>query len=120
MRSDLLVSVLSELNGTSADIEASGVISTDGLTIASVLPSNIDEDRVGAMSAAMLSLGDRTAQELTRGTLEQVLIKGDKGYVLMTYAGNEAVLTVLAKPNAKLGLIFLDVKRTAQSIAEML
>jgi uncharacterized protein len=120
MRSDLLLSILSELNGTSADIEASAVISTDGLTMASVLPASMDEDRVGAMSAAMLSLGDRTAQELTRGELEQVLIKGDKGYVLMTYAGKEAVLTVLAKPNAKLGLIFLDVKRTAHSIAEML
>ncbi len=104
MRADMLTSVLTELNGTSADIEASGVIS----------------DRVGAMSAAMLSLGDRTAQELARGTLEQVLIKGAKGYVLMTYAGAESVLTVLAKPNAKLGLIFLDVKRAAASIADLL
>ncbi len=120
MRSDLLLSILSELNGTSTDIEASGVISTDGLMMASVLPTNMDEDRVGAMSAAMLSLGDRTAQELSRGELEQILIKADKGYVLMTYAGREAILTVLAKPNAKLGLIFLDVKRTAQSISEML
>lgn len=120
MRSDMLTSVLTELNGTSADIEASGVISTDGLMMASVLPAGLDEDRVGAMSAAMLSLGDRTAQELARGALEQVLIKGDKGYVLMTYAGAEAVLTVMAKPNAKLGLIFLDVKRAAQSISEML
>ncbi len=120
MRSDLLLSILSELNGTSTDIEASGVISTDGLMMASVLPTNMDEDRVGAMSAAMLSLGDRTAQELSRGKLEQILIKADKGYVLMTYAGREAILTVLAKPNAKLGLIFLDVKRTAQSISEML
>ncbi|WP_150049927.1 MULTISPECIES: roadblock/LC7 domain-containing protein [Methylomonas] len=120
MKADLLTSVLTELNGTSADIEASGVISTDGLMMAAVLPANMDEDRVGAMSAAMLSLGDRTAQELNRGELEQVLIKGKRGYVLMTYAGHEAVLTVLAKPNAKLGLIFLDVKRAAESIADML
>jgi uncharacterized protein len=120
MRADLLTSVLTDLNGTSADIEASGIISTDGLMIASVLPASMDEDRVGAMSAAMLSLGDRTAQELARGTLEQVLIKGAKGYVLMTYAGEDAVLTVLAKPNAKLGLIFLDVKRAAESITGLL
>lgn len=120
MRSELLLSILTELNGSSADIEASAVISTDGLMIASVLPSNMDEDRVGAMSAAMLSLGDRSAQELSRGTLEQVLIKGNKGYVLMTYAGAEAVLTVLAKPNAKLGLIFLDVKRAAESISSLI
>lgn len=116
----MLTSVLTELNGTSADIEASGVISTDGLMIASVLPAGMDEDRVGAMSAAMLSLGDRTAQELARGTLEQVLIKGAKGYVLMTYAGAESVLTVLAKPQAKLGLIFLDVKRASVTIADLL
>ncbi|MCK4841866.1 MAG: roadblock/LC7 domain-containing protein [Methylococcales bacterium] len=120
MRADMLTSVLTELNGTSADIEASGVISSDGLMMASVLPANLDEDRVGAMSAAMLSLGDRTAQELNRGDLEQVLIKGDNGYVLMIYAGDEAVLTVMAKSNAKLGLIFLDVKRAAESISELL
>ncbi len=120
MRADMLTSVLTDLNGTSADIEASGIISTDGLMMAAVLPQGMDEDRVGAMSAAMLSLGDRTAQELGRGTLEQVLIKGDNGYVLMTYAGEEAVLTVMAKPNAKLGLIFLDVKRAAESVSKML
>ncbi|MGR9105965.1 MAG: roadblock/LC7 domain-containing protein [Gammaproteobacteria bacterium] len=120
MREDLLGSVLSELNGTSADIEASGIISTDGLMMASLLPQGMDEDRVGAMSAAMLSLGDRTAQELARGELEQVLIKGDRGYVLMTYAGKQAVLTVMAKPHAKLGLIFLDVKRAAESVAQMI
>ncbi len=120
MRADMLTSILAELNGTSADIEASGVISTDGLMMAAVLPQTLDEDRVGAMSAAMLSLGDRTAQELARGELEQVLIKGSRGYVLMTHAGREAVLTVLAKPQAKLGLIFLDVKRAAESIAELI
>lgn len=120
MRADMLSSILTELNGTSADIEASGVISTDGLMMAAQLPASLDEDRVGAMSAAMLSLGDRTAQELARGALEQVLVKGEKGYVLMTYAGKEAVVTVLAKPNAKLGLIFLDVKRAAENIANLI
>jgi uncharacterized protein len=120
MREDMIDSVLSDLNGTSADIEASGVISTDGLMIAAQLPASLDEDRVGAMSAAMLSLGDRTAQELARGELEQVLIKGKEGYVLMVHAGTEAVVTVLAKPKAKLGLIFLDVKRSAESIAKLI
>ncbi len=116
----MLTSILTELNNASSDIEASGIISTDGLMIAAALPSGVDEDRVGAMSAAMLSLGDRTAQELNRGNLEQILIKGATGYILMIYAGKDAVLTVLAKPNAKLGLIFLDVKRAIESILELL
>jgi len=71
MRQEMLGSILNELNGSSVDIEASAVISTDGLLISSVLPQDMDEDRVGAMSAAMISLGDRTAQELARGDLEQ-------------------------------------------------
>ncbi len=120
MRAELLSTVLKDLNGTSADIEASGIISVDGLMIASLLPAGMDEDRVGAMTAAMLSLGDRISEELTRGKLEQVLIKGSKGYVLMTHAGAEAVLTVLARSNAKLGLLFLDSKRAAESIVELL
>ncbi len=120
MRQEMLGSILSELNGSSVDIEASAVISTDGLLISSVLPHDMDEDRVGAMSAAMISLGDRTAQELSRGELEQVLVKGKTGYILMTYAGQDAVITVLAKPKAKLGLIFLDVKRAAENISKVL
>jgi uncharacterized protein len=119
MRADMLNSLLSQLNSSSTDIEASAIISVDGLIIASMLPAGMDEDRVGAMSAAMLSLGDRTSQELARGSMEQVLVKGDKGYVLMTYAGDNAVLTVLTKPSAKLGLVFLDVKRTAAEVAKM-
>ncbi len=120
MRSEMLTSILSDLNGSSADIEASAVISTDGLMMAALLPAGMDEDRVGAMSAAMLSLGDRTASELARGELEQVLVKGDKGYILMVHAGPEAVCTVLAKPNARLGLIFLDIKRAAEGIGKIL
>ncbi len=120
MRSDILTSILGDLNGSSAEIEASAVISTDGLMMAAMLPAGMDEDRVGAMAAAMLSLGDRTAQELARGNIEQVLIKGDNGYVLMTHAGDEAVLSILAKSSARLGLIFLDVKRAAESIAKVI
>jgi predicted regulator of Ras-like GTPase activity (Roadblock/LC7/MglB family) len=120
MRADMLVATLNELNGTSADIEASAVISTDGLIMAALLPAGMDEDRVGAMSAAILALGDRTAKELARGTLEQVLVKASKGYIVLTHAGEEAVLTVLAKPNAKLGLIFLDIKRAAEAVSKLI
>ena len=80
----------------------------------------VDEDRIGAMSAALLSLGDRTARELARGALQRVLIQGERGYVIMSSAGPEAVLTVLAKPNAKLGLIFLDIKRAAETLSKLI
>lgn len=120
MRAEVLNSILSDLNGSTTDIVASAVLSTDGLIMASMLPGDLDEDRVGAMSAAMLSLGERISNELMRGELEQVLIKGDLGYVLMTHAGKDAVVTVIAKPDTRLGLIFLDIRRAAESIVKIL
>ena len=120
MRSDVLNSILGDLNGSTTDIEASAVLSTDGLVMASMLPADMDEDRVGAMSAAMLSLGERISAELMRGDIEQVLIKGDLGYVLMTHAGKEAVVTVIAKSDTRLGLIFLDIRRAAEAIAKII
>ena len=119
MRIDMIQQTLVELNGATADIEASALISTDGLMMASALPQGMDEDRVGAMSAALLSLGERAARELARGALQRVLIQGERGYVIMSASGTEAVLTVLAKPNAKLGLIFLDMRRAAESLSRL-
>lgn len=120
MRDDLLTAVLTDLNGSSTDIEASAVISADGLMMASLLPPGFEEDRIGAMSAAILALGGRTAQELERGQLEQVLIKGDSGYVLLTQAGLDAVLAVMTRATARLGLIFLDVRRAAEKLAKVI
>ena len=120
MREEMLKSILSELNGTSADIQASAAISTDGLVMASILPKDMDEDRICAMAAAMLSLGDRTSHELGRGDLEQVLVKGQHGYVLMTHAGPDTAVTVVTKTSARLGLIFLDIKRAAESISKIM
>jgi predicted regulator of Ras-like GTPase activity (Roadblock/LC7/MglB family) len=87
--------------------------------MASALPPDVEEDRVSAMSAAMLSLGERIAMELGRGTLDQVYIRGDDGYVLLLDVGEEAVLTVLARKEAKLGLVFLDMKRAAADLSRL-
>lgn len=115
-----MVEELKKLQISSPDIQASAVVSVDGLIMASALPGNVEEDRVSAMSAAMLSLGERISQELRRGELDQVYIRGDSGYVMLTSVGTEAVLTVLASTNAKLGLMFLEVKRTAEKLAELI
>ncbi|KYC44412.1 MAG: Roadblock/LC7 domain protein [Candidatus Methanofastidiosum methylothiophilum] len=119
-RTQILTELLKELEATTPDVEASAVVSTDGLIIASALPQDVEEDRVAAMSAAMLSLGERTSQELKKGSLEQVFVKGVSGYILMMGAGQEAVLTALARKDAKLGLVFLDMKRTAEEISKII
>lgn len=119
-RAELMVDRLRELQAGTADIEASAIVSVDGLIMASALPANVEEDRVSAMSAAMLSLGERIAGELRRGLLNQVYIKGKQGYVLLMSVGEDAVLTVLAREGAKLGLIFLDMRRVVEDLVALL
>ncbi len=119
-RTQLMVERLRDLQASSPDIEASAVVSVDGLSIASALPQSVEEDRVSAMSAAMLSLGDRIASELGRGTLNQVYIKGENGFVILMSVGEEAVLTALARQQAKLGLIFLDMRRAAEDLTALI
>jgi predicted regulator of Ras-like GTPase activity (Roadblock/LC7/MglB family) len=102
------------------DVEAMAVVSVDGLTMASSLPTGVEEDRVSAMSAAMLSLGERIAGELGRGLLDEVYVKGENGYVVLRAVGEEAVLTVLARRQAKLGLLFLDMRRASDDLSTIL
>lgn len=118
-RTELMVEQLRELRRSSPDIEASAIVSIDGLPIASDLPTGVEEDRVSAMSAAMLSLGERIAGELRRGTLDQVYIRGDKGYVILMAVGEEAVLTVMCGQQAKTGLVFLDMRRAVEMLARL-
>jgi len=118
-RSQLMVDRLRDLHASSPDIEASAIVSVDGLIIASALPAGSEDDRVSAMSAAMLSLGERIASELGRGALSQVYVKGEKGYVVLVSVGEEAVLTVLAREQAKLGLMFLEMHRAAEDLTKM-
>jgi predicted regulator of Ras-like GTPase activity (Roadblock/LC7/MglB family) len=119
-RAELMVDRLRDLQASTADVEASAVVSVDGLIIASALPSNVEEDRVSAMSAAMLSLGERIAGELGRGVLDQVYIRGKQGYVLLMSVGEDAVLTVMAREEAKLGLIMLDMSRAVEDLTTFL
>lgn len=113
---DIMQNALSSISG----LEAVAVVSLDGLIMTSALPPEIDESRVAAMTAAILGLGERTAQEMNRGILDQIYIKGENGYVMIMAIGDIAVLTALADKNAKLGLLFVMLKRTAQQIETVL
>lgn len=118
-RAEQMVERLQNMQASAPDIEASAVVSVDGLIMASALQQGVEEDRVSAMSAAMLSLGERISSELGRAGLEQVYIKGDAGSIVLTSVGEEAVLTAMARQEAKLGLIFLEMRRAAEDLVKL-
>ncbi len=119
-RSDRLDRAIHALLSQTPEIEAAAVVSFDGLPMAAALPPSMDEDRVAAMSAALLSLGERAAQGLGRGELSQVYIEGDAGTVFLISADDEAVLVAVAAKGAKVGMMLYEVRRAAALVADIL
>lgn len=109
-------SILLDLNEKFANIEASAIISKDGLVIASALPKDMNEDNFGAISAALYAAGSRSTQEFAGGMVEQIMVQGAQGYFLMAHAGKEVVLTVITKTHTELDHIFLELKHSAEKI----
>ena len=118
-RTERMVSRLRDLQAGTPDIEGSAVVSVDGLMMASALPADVEEDRVAAMSAAMLSLGERIAGELGRGLLLEVNVRGEDGFVFLRAIGEEAVLTVLARSDAKRGMVFWEMNRAVTDLTRL-
>jgi uncharacterized protein len=119
-KADRLASVLDSFLEVSAEAEAAAVVSADGLPMASALPPHVEEDRLAAMSAALLTLGERAAEGLGRGELGQVFVEGQDGYVVLMAAGPHAVLVVITSKRAKIGLALFEMRRTASQISDVM
>ena len=118
-KSEKLQDILTSLRQETGDIEASAVVSIEGLMIASDMPRDVNKESTAAMSAAMLSLGKRAAQELARGKFSQVHITGSDGSTIVGTAGDKALLTMLVRPQANLGLVFLEMRSATSEIADI-
>gem|GEM_PF-894537 len=119
-RSDELNRALRKLQNDSPGVEASALISEDGLMIASVLSPDLEESRVAGMTATLLNLGSRAAIELGRGNVREVIVRGENGYAVLINAGRGALLLALTDESAKLGLIFFDMREAVRTIAKIL
>lgn len=119
-RIDELNRVLRKLQNDSPGVEASALISEDGLMIASALTPSMEESRVAGMTATLLNLGGRAALELNRGGVQEVIVRGDHGYAVLISAGRGALLLALTNESSKLGLIFFDMKEAIRALQKVL
>ena len=119
-KADQLARALDDFLGTSPDVEAAAVVSADGLPMASALPPHIEDDRLAAMSAALLTLGEKAASGLGKGELAQVFVEGNNGYVVLMAAGTGAVLVAVTTKAAKAGLVLFEMKRSAAHVARIM
>lgn len=103
--------ILQNFVSATSDVQGAALVTPDGLPLAATLPGAMDEERVSAMSAAMLSLGERIGRELARGSIDRIFVEGDNGYGILTSCGEDAVFLVLASKSAKQGVLMLEIKR---------
>jgi predicted regulator of Ras-like GTPase activity (Roadblock/LC7/MglB family) len=116
-RGEMIAAALDTLLQSCADLEGAAVVSSDGLPMASALPVQFEEDRLAAMSAALLSLGERATELLGRGKLCQMFVEGEAGFVYLMEAGPAAVLCAVSRQASKSGLVIYEMRQTAQTIA---
>ena len=119
-KADLLATALDDFLATSPEVEAAAVVSADGLPMASALPPHVEEDRLAAMSAALLTLGERAADNLGKGELAQVFVEGSNGHVILMSAGGNAVLVAVTAKGAKAGLILFEMRRAADRVRSVM
>ncbi|MGB0389313.1 MAG: roadblock/LC7 domain-containing protein [Ardenticatenaceae bacterium] len=119
-RSEALNETLEDILDNSFDITGALVVSRDGLVMASRLPGGLDDGRVGAVSAGVLSLGVRSITQLGRGDFKQILAQGTRGNVIVTSAGSKAAFVALTNPSANLGMAFFEANEAAERIGRIL
>jgi predicted regulator of Ras-like GTPase activity (Roadblock/LC7/MglB family) len=119
-RADRLAAALDDFLAVSPDVEGAAIVSPDGFPIASALPAHVEEDRLAAMSAALLILGERSASELGKGNLAQIFVEGPHGHVVIMAAGDSAVLVAVTSKSAKIGLVIFEMRQTAERIGSIM
>ncbi|MEE9377488.1 MAG: roadblock/LC7 domain-containing protein [Candidatus Lokiarchaeia archaeon] len=115
-----LIDLLRRMEAVNSDIQGSAIVSVQGLPICSVLARDINDGIVSAMSAAILSVSERAVEELARGDLKRILIEGVEGIIILSKAGENAILCTLAKSDASLGMVFLNIQSVSRKISELL
>ena len=115
-----LVGLLREMQANNGEITAGAIVSVQGLPIASQLPRDSNEGIVSAMAAALLSVATRACEELGRGIMKRLIVEGDAGIFICQNAGQNSILTILGSPEAKLGMLYLDMEKYCKKISGIL
>ena len=110
---------VADLNQALSDCAGVLVASSDGLVIAAELPSTIDPERVAAMAATSLGLGDRIVATLGLGSLDEKTVKATNGSLHLFMTGPNAVLAIMANPNVNLGMLNLEARAATRDLAKL-
>ncbi|GFO97248.1 Roadblock/LC7 family protein [groundwater metagenome] len=116
---ELVEKVLSDLKKTGG-VEACAAVSRDGLLIRSSMQKERFAESFAAMSATMLGAAETAFTELGKGIPNRVIVESTMGRLIAVGAGNKALLVVIVSPEIGLGLILLELDKSAKKLKELL
>lgn len=118
-KSAQLDQVIASMRRAIPELHGMMIASVDGLAIAHDF-SEGDADRVAAMAATALGLGTRITERTNLGQLAESVIRGDRGYLVVYSAGDEAVLVLSGPINSNLGLMRIEARLASVEIKRIL
>ncbi len=115
---DEVIKLLEQLESKVPDIIGTAVIRTNGLVIASALPSEANERMIAAMSAALLGTSKRSAEALFNGNFKSLNLELNKGNMFLISAGR-VILVAITKKDPNIGLITLEMEDSSKKIEDI-
>lgn len=115
-----LNAILVNLRSSLPELRGAMVATADGLPIAQSFSDNTDANRVAAMAATALGLGKRINDTLGTGNLSEMSVSGLQGQVFIYSVGAKGVLAVVTPAGMNLGLLHMEARDAAQSVASIL
>lgn len=117
-RVEKIQNILSELSNI-PDITGAALVNTDGFVIASLLQKAVDEDLVAGMATTIFSVGERISNKLMNSDLEQTYVRTSNGYIIIQSISRDMMLVCLTSKEAKLGLLFLEIRNQVPNLAKL-
>lgn len=116
---DLVDKLLSDLRRIGG-VEACAAVSRDGLLIRGITLEKQFAESFAAMSATMLGAAETATAELGKGIPYRVIVETERGRLIAVGAGPKALLVVLVDSETGLGLVLLELEKSAQKLKELL
>lgn len=119
MSDDQLLYFLESLIDSIDGIRSAAIVSIEGLIAQSILEEGISDLKLAAMTATILSVGERVLDELKSGNLDVCILQGDEGNFVVMEAGKDLILAVCLDIDARMDTCFIEMRKITEQIKNL-
>jgi predicted regulator of Ras-like GTPase activity (Roadblock/LC7/MglB family) len=118
-KAELYHLALEQLENSTGDILSSALVTDDGLIMASTTSGDVNKETFAAYCAAAFKRASETMEELSSENIDTLLFESKNNRIVTVRVGEHALLVVLTSKNVQMGLVLINMQRTAQKIKEL-